>query len=72
MLTDIAFLPLAKLKREHDTMRFLALHKGIVRGALVNLGINVTNISVEILPAAKGTSQDDPLGVTFTVTSSGV
>jgi len=67
MLTDVCFLPLAKLKREHDTARFLALHKGIVRGVLVNLGVNVTNVAVEVLPAAKGAGVDDPLGCTFTV-----
>ena len=67
MLTDLCFLPLVKLRREHDTTRFLALHKGIVRGALVNLGVNVTNISVELLPATKGASLDDPLGVVFSV-----
>ena len=70
MLTDLCFLPLARLKRDHDTTRFLALHKGIVRGALVNLGVSVTNIAVEVLPAAKGAGVDDPLGCTFTVTSS--
>jgi hypothetical protein len=68
MCTDLAFLPLAKLKREHDTSRFLALHKGLVRGALANLGVNIAHLSVDVLPAAKGASPDDPLGCCFTVT----
>jgi hypothetical protein len=63
MFTDVAFPPLMKLKNNHT--QFLAIHKGIVSGALMNLGLEVISVSLEILPS---TSIDSMLGVCFTVT----
>jgi len=65
MLSDQTFSPLARLKKASpiDVTRFLALHKGMIRGALSSLGVNVVDVSVQVL----NIGDDSPLGCCFTV-----
>jgi hypothetical protein len=67
MCTDTSFAPLARLRRasQAEIAKFVALHRGIIRGALVNLGLNVTGITAQLLNL---TAEDGvPLGCCFTV-----
>ena len=64
MFTDAAFAPLAKV-RGPAAPSFVALHRGIVRGALTNLGLAVDAVHTEIIAPA---SPDEPSGCCFTVT----
>lgn len=70
MCTDNAFLPLAKLKRASasDIERFLAIHKGMIRGGLINLGVTVTEMTIQIL--GSGADSHNPLGCCFTIKTS--
>ena len=70
MCTDTAFLPLARLRRASaaDIARFLAIHKGLIKGALVNLGVNVSEVSTQLLGAVEDTAtNNNPLGCCFTI-----
>lgn len=68
MITDLNFQPLLKLslkKSEAEILRFLALHKGMICGALRNLGIQVIEISYQIL-----NSNPNEKGCCFTIKTS--
>ena len=66
MCTDTSFSPLFRLRKANQTdlNRFLAIHKGIIRGALVNLGIHVVDVNAQVLP---GQDEAVPLGCCFTI-----
>lgn len=69
MCTDVDYPPLSKMNNATSSTanRMVALHKGIVRGALTNMGVNVTEVLVQILGTEDSST---PLGCCFTIKTS--
>lgn len=59
MCTDLGFTPLARLSRaallpRQELDKFLSVHKGMMCGALRNLGVHVTDVQVQLLAGGLG------------------